>query len=126
MRRRNASGLSTIESSPTARSSGCSRIAFAWPVRAERNRPWWSAVVSRPSATLRSRGRAAIAPKTCIPLQSASRLSDQTGSSCRQRTSGRSSLANRTICSRYPCRSGGLALPWKTFQVRTSKLIGAG
>ena len=70
IRRRNASGLSTIESSPTARSSGCSRIAFAWPVSAERKRPWWIAVVSRPSATLRSSGRAAIAPKTCIPLQS--------------------------------------------------------
>ena len=101
-----------------------SRIAFAWPVRAERNRPWWSAVVSRPSATLRSSGRAATAPKTCIPLHSSSRCSDQTGSSCRQSTSGRSSVARRTICSRKPCRSGGLALPWKTFQVRTSRLTG--
>ena len=40
MRRRKVSGLSTIESSPTARSSGCSRIALAWPVRAERKKPW--------------------------------------------------------------------------------------
>ena len=91
---------------------------------AERNSPWWIAVVSRPSATLRSSGRAAIAPKTCIPLQSPSRFSAQTGSSCRQSTSGRSSVARRIICSRNPCRSGGLALPWKTFQVRTSRLTG--
>ena len=48
--------------------------------------------------------------------------SAQTGSSCRQSTSGRSSVASRIICSRKPCRSGGLALPWKTFQVRTSRL----
>ena len=50
--------------------------------------------------------------------------SDQTGSSCRQSTSGRSSVASRTISSRKPRRSGGLALPWKTFQVRTSSAHG--
>ena len=63
--------LSTIESSPSDRSSGCSRIAFAWPVSAERKRP----VVERGRQPAERRsfeagGRAAIAPKTCIPLQS--------------------------------------------------------
>ena len=44
----------------------------------------------------------------------------QSGSSCRQTTSGSSPVASRIISSRYACRVGGEVFPWKTFQLRTS------
>ena len=54
-----------------------------------------------------------------------SRGSAQTGSSCRQSTSGRSAVASSIMRRRNPARRGGWAFPWKTFQVRTSSRIGA-
>ncbi len=117
-------GLSTIESSPTGRSPGARRIAFAWPVNAERKNPWLSSVISLPSSALISFGREATTPNDCIPLQPSSLDSAQTGTSCRQSASGRSSVASCTICSRKPRRSGGTAFPWNTFQVRTRRANG--
>ena len=58
-----------------------------------------------------------------MPLQSPSLGSAQAGTSCRQSTSGSSALASRTISARNARRSGGTALPWKTFQVRISTAL---
>ena len=56
----------------------------------------------------------------CIPLQPSRCGSAQTGSSCRQTTSGRSRVTSSIICARNARRPGGEGLPWKRFQVRTS------
>src|SRR5437588_6630429 len=68
-----------------------------------------------------SLGRSVTSTATTIPLQSPSRSSAQTGISWRHRTPGRSALASRTISSRNALRPGGCVLPWKRFQVRTSR-----
>src|SRR5204863_910825 len=100
------------------------RIAFAWPVKADRRRPWSNDVSSRPISAVDgngpSDGRSATAPNAAIPLHAPSAPSDHAGSSWRHRTSGSSAVASRTISSRNALRSGGFAFPWKTFQVRTS------
>src|SRR5215212_5657837 len=55
-----------------------------------------------------------------MSLQPARRLSAHSGTSCRQRTFGWSAAASLTIVSSRLRRPGGLVLPWKTFQLRTS------
>src|SRR5438132_6930053 len=66
-------------------------------------------------------GRCATSATAVIALQPASFACAQSGSSWRQSTSGRSALASRTISSRKALRPGGSVLPWKRFQVRTSR-----
>src|SRR5437870_11931508 len=66
-------------------------------------------------------GRCAMSATAVIALQPASFPCAQSGSSWRQSTSGRSALASRTISSRKALRPGGSVLPWKRFQVRTSR-----
>src|SRR2546423_4130233 len=56
-----------------------------------------------------------------MPDQPSSSSSAQAGSSCRRTTSGRSAVASRTIPGRNAFRPGGSVLPWKRFQVRTSR-----
>src|SRR5205085_2945440 len=113
----------SVDTSP-ARRPGDTSIAFAWPVKADRSRPWSSEVSARPTAAVEgngpSEGWAATSARTVIPLQPPSSRIAQTGTSCRQSTSGESAHASRTISSRNALRSGGFALPWKRFQVRTS------
>ncbi len=68
------------------------------------------------------RGRDSSRPSARSCRSSApSRGSAQSGTSWRQRTSGRSAVARRTIASSWLRRSGGYAFPWKTFQLRMSK-----
>ena len=100
-------------------------MALAWPARPERNSPWWTRVSHVESGPSQSGGRVT-APKLVMPDQSAIRGSAQTGTSCRQRTSGPSALASSTIFRRNPFRRGGWAFPWKTFHVRTRSGTGRG
>src|SRR5436190_22881254 len=108
---------------PSGRISGRSRIAFACPENAERKRPGFSDVTRRPTSAVDgsgpSIGRAATSPYAVMPAHPDRDGSDQGGTSCRQRMSGRSALASRIICSRYASRPGGFVFPWKTFHVRT-------
>ena len=119
--------LSTSDRRWSTRRCGASRMAFAWPENAPRNRGGSSAVSRRPSSALEgngpSDGRAPTEPKASIPLHSPSNSSDQGGTSCRQSTSGRSSVASRIIRSRYNALPGGWVRPWNTFQVRISTAL---
>jgi hypothetical protein len=88
-----------------------SRIAFACPVTPERNRTgsWrWRTPPSHRGTSVRF----ATALRTVIPLHSASDDSDQSGSSCRHSTSGRSWEASSTISRRCRRRPGGEVRPW--------------
>src|SRR5579884_395861 len=55
-----------------------------------------------------------------MPAHSPTRFSAQAGTSCRQTSAGRSAVISSTISRRYARRPGGLVLPWKRFQVRTT------
>src|SRR5439155_7856563 len=123
--RRKRNELRTRCRCSSTRRSGARRIAFACPVKAERKRPWSSSVMSRPSSALDRngpiRGRSVTSAMGVIPLQASSRSSDHRGSSCKQRTAGRSALASPTISLRNALLVGGCVFPWKRFQVRTSR-----
>ena len=102
---------------PSTRSVPPMIMAFPWPENAERKRPWFGSVNARPSRRVihsgPSTGRAATSPTVNLP-------SAHAGTSCTQSTSGLSTVARRSISSRNARRCGGLVLPWKRFQLRTS------
>src|SRR5436305_8082075 len=79
----------------------------------------------RPSSALDGNGpilgRSVTSATAVIPLQDSSRASDQTGSSCKHSTTGRSAVASRNISLRNAFLVGGCVFPWKRFQVRTSR-----
>ncbi len=124
---RKSRGLSVSTSCAPACCPGPSRIALPWPSKADRKKPGFGAVSSRPSSvgigTTPNRGRWATSPIAVMPLHAPNRASAHAGSSCRNRTSGTSSVASRIISSRCRRRVGGDEFPWKRFQLRISTAL---
>jgi len=71
------------------RSARARRIAFAWPVSAERKRPWSTSVIKRPTSALQSRGRRSHRAERCHPAPASRCRSAQTGTSWGTRRRGR-------------------------------------
>src|SRR4051794_6226572 len=119
--RRNLNGLSTRRRCSTTASSRARSTAFAWPVTSERKRRASRSASAEPRPPGSGSGRRPTSASAVIALHSCRWTSDGTDSSCRQTTSGRSATASRTNSSLYAFRPRGFVLPWKRFQVRTSR-----
>src|SRR4051794_15055757 len=120
--RRNRNGFNTTRRCSRTDRSCRRRSAFACPMKAERRTPGSSSVTRRPTdGNAASGARRPTSPTDVILLQRPSCASAQTGTSCRQSTPGSSATPRPTISSRNAFRPGGFVLPWKRFQVRTSR-----